>query len=339
MSARSNIAGLLFAIVPTLVCLLLAELTLRVALPGPIRWRYPQEHYVFDPETGHRLKENQQAYTHDQKVTTNAIGIRGPDYARKPAVGTRRIIALGDSQTFGNGLAEEDTWPQQLEAKLNKREVEAWEVMNWGVPATDTWQHEVFARRALDGYVADVVTLAFYVNDVVGRPKTIANHIKTNNWKKRIVYIAKQSAVLSFFQQGLTVVVAAFRPSYGVRREAAVLAGEDRFDLDRAWLQVSASLRAIRDRCAKQEVKFFVIVLPRRDQVVQESPATGYNQRLAKILKENGIQFLDMLPVFRERYREGKTDLFIPWDGHHSLLANRIIAQSVAAKLQAGVVP
>ncbi len=97
----------------------IGELTLRIVIGPPIVWKYPQEHYVRDNEIGHRLVANQTAYTHSELFTTNSLGIRAAEVDARTHRSQQRILALGDSQTAGDGLPLEDTWPAQLEAALN----------------------------------------------------------------------------------------------------------------------------------------------------------------------------------------------------------------------------
>src|SRR5439155_640014 len=52
------------------------------------------------------------------QVHINALGLRGPEIARTPPPGRTRILALGDSMTFGYYLEEGETWPARLEALL-----------------------------------------------------------------------------------------------------------------------------------------------------------------------------------------------------------------------------
>ena len=88
-----------------LVAISVLELSLRVLYPPPVRFLYPQESYDFDPEMGHALRPGQMAFTHDRPVLTSSLGIRDREIAPESAPGTLRVLALGDSQTFGNGLA------------------------------------------------------------------------------------------------------------------------------------------------------------------------------------------------------------------------------------------
>ena len=99
---------LLFA-ASLLVMLVLMEWALRAFLPPVVEWTYPQESYLFDQQTGHWLKSNQQSYTHSKKVNTNSEGLRDHEYSSSAPNGIIRILAVGDSQTFGNGLSIEET--------------------------------------------------------------------------------------------------------------------------------------------------------------------------------------------------------------------------------------
>ncbi len=104
-AAVGNAALLLGAVA---FALALLEGALRIWLPGPVVYRYPQERYDFDPEIGFVLRPNQRAFTHDKTVRVNSRGCRDAEYPSTPPEGVRRVLALGDSQTFGVGVAEVD---------------------------------------------------------------------------------------------------------------------------------------------------------------------------------------------------------------------------------------
>ncbi|HUR27227.1 MAG TPA: GDSL-type esterase/lipase family protein [Planctomycetota bacterium] len=67
-----------------------------------------------------------------QSEKINANGYRGPLRAREKPPGVLRVVALGDSSTFGMGVPYEDTWCAQLEARLAAEGVPA-EVIDAGV--------------------------------------------------------------------------------------------------------------------------------------------------------------------------------------------------------------
>lgn len=67
-------------------------------------------------------------------VTTSAQRLRGAPFAPQPEPGVRRLVAIGDSTTFGWGVADGEAWPAQLQAELTRRGHRV-EVLNAGVPA------------------------------------------------------------------------------------------------------------------------------------------------------------------------------------------------------------
>ena len=101
-------------------------------------------------------------------VTTNTFGLRGPELPAAKPPGTRRILALGDSFTFGDAVQVDEAWPHQLEQRLNTSADRRHEVVNAGVGGYGT-AHELLLSRALIPSVQpDLVVLGFsVVNDIL----------------------------------------------------------------------------------------------------------------------------------------------------------------------------
>lgn len=68
-------------------------------------------------------------------VETNSLGIRDREVQRPKSANSYRIVAVGDSYTYGWGVNIEDTWLRKLEQKLslNNRTIET---VNLGKPGT-----------------------------------------------------------------------------------------------------------------------------------------------------------------------------------------------------------
>lgn len=67
-------------------------------------------------------------------VNSSSRRLRGDRHGALPAEGARRLVAIGDSVTFGWGVADDESWPAQLERELGARGHRV-EVLNAGVPA------------------------------------------------------------------------------------------------------------------------------------------------------------------------------------------------------------
>jgi len=120
------------------------------------------ESFVRDPVLFWRLKPDNAAWQ------VNADGYRGPRRDERKPPGTLRIIALGDSCTFGLGaplVPEEETYPALLEKELTRRLNRPVEVLNFGCPGYTSWQGRQLLRLKGPVYRPDIVTAYFGIND------------------------------------------------------------------------------------------------------------------------------------------------------------------------------
>ncbi len=82
-----------------------------------------------DPERREAIRR-----TRAFRVNTGPQRLRGAGFEPAPAPGVFRILALGDSTTFGWGVEDHESWPALLEARL-RAQGGAVEVLNAGVPS------------------------------------------------------------------------------------------------------------------------------------------------------------------------------------------------------------
>ena len=118
--------------------------------------------YELDPETGKRMRPGWTGNEFGAPVEINSLGLRNPEisYARTP--GRYRILALGDSWTFGFRLEEPDSYPRQLETVLNQRarasgEPANIEVINSGVIGYSTAQEAASLRARQVGLLVSAL--------------------------------------------------------------------------------------------------------------------------------------------------------------------------------------
>jgi hypothetical protein len=139
-----------FAVLISLaVGLAIGEVVVRVT---GVDWRYlkknlyyyaPREHRILyvtdpDPEVMFRLKPG--AYTdhassryYDRySIHINAQGARGPERSNAKPPNVFRIFCFGGSNVFGDEVDDKDTWPTQLEKRLNEIGPGNIEVWNFG---------------------------------------------------------------------------------------------------------------------------------------------------------------------------------------------------------------
>ncbi len=96
---------------------------------------------------------------------TNGRGFNAREVPYDKPAGVFRIVALGDSSTFGWGVDPEDVYPHRLEALLRGRHGDRIEVVNLGVCGYTSLQGVILLEREALRYRPDVVTLSFGSND------------------------------------------------------------------------------------------------------------------------------------------------------------------------------
>lgn len=326
------VAGsLLFAIA-------LAEAVLTVIVPAPIEWKDPQELYFPDPLLGHRLVPGQESFTHSFPVATNSHGFRDREYSFVPPPGVVRILCLGDSLTFGDGVPVTATYPKQLESLLNVTGGSGYEVINTGVPSYDTWQEVDFFKERGISFKPKIVILGFYANDVVPRPPAVKTALAGGGTLRRkgfgayvpdqLVHVLKGSRVLLVLKDRIGKLTSAFWPSSEYVHEANLLEGLPDEFVERGWREVESSLSSMARLQRDHGFRFYIVLFPMAEQLVHEHPRSQYPARVKQIADKLDVPFLDLTPVFKQRFA-GFGSLFIEWDGHPNPAAHRLAAEEI----------
>lgn len=103
----------------------------------------------------------------DVEVSTNALGLRGPEVVVPKPPGRYRILALGDSFTFGWGAEFDDAWVARVARGLQATDGRAVELVVAGVPGWSPPQEFVFLeQRGLD-LQPDLVLWQLCSNDLL----------------------------------------------------------------------------------------------------------------------------------------------------------------------------
>src|SRR5437660_5953581 len=88
----------------TVFAMATCEVAARVIFPAPPNpTRQPQIRYAVDSELRYVPLPNQRGWIDDGFATTNSLGFRGPEVAFPKPRGRVRVVAVGDSVTFGFG--------------------------------------------------------------------------------------------------------------------------------------------------------------------------------------------------------------------------------------------
>ncbi|NQX87844.1 MAG: hypothetical protein HRT77_04200 [Halioglobus sp.] len=115
-----------------------------------------------------------------------------------------RVLAIGDSNTFGIYLDEQDSYPAQLETMWNDQiPHQKIEVINLGYPGTNSYQLADIIEGILASTKPDIVLLTVGINDIF----TAAEYVESDtNRLHPMTFIRRHSRLYKLFyiaQQGL----------------------------------------------------------------------------------------------------------------------------------------
>ena len=90
-------------------------------------------------------------------VSVNSLGFRGQERSVAKRPGVFRIICVGGSNTYGADLSDHETWPHQLQLRLDRRAPGRYEVWNLGLSGYNSLQLAAVAEHALARHSPDLI--------------------------------------------------------------------------------------------------------------------------------------------------------------------------------------
>ncbi len=141
------------------------ELTCRINYkPKKIRYKGVHEH---DPDKGYRMKKNFNGFFGGKALHTNSMGYRDEEFRLHKSNNEIRILAIGDSISFGQAVEHEETFTEVLQRRLNNRfPGKKFEVMNAGTSGYSPIQEIVDLKRCLK-FKPDTLIIQTVINDVI----------------------------------------------------------------------------------------------------------------------------------------------------------------------------
>ncbi len=296
--------------------------------------------FVYDTHLGHR-----RPYFDERGsviMATNADNLRGPAVPHPKPPGTWRLAAIGDSFTFGEGVPFEDTYPRQIERRLQdagylERIADAAppgapyariDSINLGVSGFNAKEVLLYLQHKAPKYDPDFVVYGFFLNDV------FSENPFTREMNRVYAEVYSPPAGLSAWSRCYDY----FRYR-AARRELGSLTREmyrrsfDRVQTDPAWAETREHVLAMRRLCAERGDGFLMLVFPVLSSMGADYPYRDIHELLRAFCAEHDIPCLDLLDAYEEHEA---IDLQVhPTDHHPNEFANRMAAEQVVAYLTA----
>jgi len=277
---------------------------------------------------------------HLQALNTNSMGMRGLHEFPLMHADQLRVLFVGDSYTFGWGVADDEAFPAVL-AELAPE----WEIMNLGVPGYGADQALLMYEELGRHYHPDVVVLGFFVRGfdrVLGRFRSYAKPWFTLDRRNVLrlhgvpvpapeqLYQTYRSGrrrvgdgIYSYFFGELSEVREKLHSFMPVNRD------------DREWKLMSAILRRFRDRVSEEGASPLLLIIPTR----KNAGAERNYERIADLAKQEaeamGMPCLSLADGLADvpdevLFRSDKEG------GHMSPAGNRLAAEHLRRRLREG---
>jgi len=237
-------------------------------------WRLRPDVKDFTVRT-HKVYDDEVPLPSAFTVNTNSLGLRG---AKEPDLdSTFRILAVGDSTTFGLGVNDAETWPAQLERLLQERRPGA-EVFNAGVTGYSVYQSLTYLRESGFALAPNVVLLTCGSNDFDTGGKL------TQRQQQEFLHSVRPTS-----PRWVT---------FELLRKLSTDPGETAASVPNVPApEFEQLLRAAVDACKERGIRLVLIIWPWQGQLegsMSQSPLNDYHAIIERVGKEHGLSVVDL---------------------------------------------
>ena len=350
LTPRALRTPLVVVLVTFSLCLSASELVVRASM-GPERWltpntdawweyRWRSEHSAEDtlltrPKYGSDTFDRELGWipragyeSGDGRVRVNAQSIRATRiYPSSAPDGTRRVVIVGDSYTWGENVGNAETFAAQMESVAT-----GLEVLNLGVHGYGTDQQLLRLRRDGLPFRPDVVVLAIFGQNIHRNVLRFRDYAKPRFVLEDGALVLEPRTVPSpeeLLRTSQRLPVSRLL-ALGRRAFTNALARSTLGDVSRSerWYVTRALLHAAWRESEAAGARFLLVYIPwtvRREPLDLERPIAAW-------ANDSGVPFLNLRRTFLELPAEEHERLY---GGHWTPLGHRRAAEAIAARLTA----
>lgn len=319
--------GLIISMVSLLLSIAALELAIRMVDPLGISYYELAGNYTRD-----KLADEQLVFRHkpswatrygDVRVTYNERGLRDRPILPK-APGEYRILALGDSVTFGWGVDQDKTFTARLESLLEERLHRPVRVINSGVGGYNTVQEMTYFKREGIALQPDLVMLTYVQNDIEVNRGPFDPWAQGSLWGKsfpdmviavvgKLWFYRLMHHAYNYAMPTLQPTSVASSPQEGV-----------------GWRQSMAALRELTMICEERHIPL-IVFFHRLDSSENQPLFEGVVQHV------QGVPVMDMGQWYGELSVSSLVNSKV--DGHPNAAGHRVMAEHMANDIVSFAVP
>ncbi|OGG27368.1 hypothetical protein A2960_00180 [Candidatus Gottesmanbacteria bacterium RIFCSPLOWO2_01_FULL_39_12b] len=264
---------------------------------------------------------------------TNKIGFRGSDFSITKTPNVKRFIFLGDSFTFGEGVYDEDTYPEKFSKFIGEKKIfgsEEIEAINLGVGGYNTQQEWTLLKNYADQLKPDYIVIGYVLNDAEpylftpmgegmvrkNRENTIPENLSTIIEAPFLIKISRLNKLIwqTYQKNKRTQQLTTYYLS---------LYEDDQLD----WISTKKIIAEIGKYSQTQKIPMIIVIFPILYRLDQYYPFNVIHDKLHQLFKQNNLTYIDLLPLFLGKKDQ---DLWVhPTDQHPNELVHEVAAQAL----------
>ncbi len=276
---------------------------------------------------------NPRGYFHDNNTVehvTNSGGFRGAEIPFVPLASQYRILFLGDSITFGEGVYFEDTYPEQFKSLAESHILfgKPIESINLGVGGYNTANEFALLEKAIhNGLRPEHVIVGYTLNDAeaqlfIAKGKTFTRNLT-------------QLASFSFSQQGTSWWGSHFRSvrivhnwfvAHAIMQQTTAYYHALYKAENPSFIATKTAIQAFGDFQKKSGIPVTFVVFPSLFNL-DHYPFMAEQQAIEDELTRNHLGFVEVLPLLRGY--QGPELWVHPTDQHPNEIVHRVVARAM----------
>jgi len=233
-----------------------------------------------------------------------------------------RIIALGDSFTFGPEMHQDDAYPARLERLLNCIDDRLqFTVLNFGVLGYSTVQEYQLLKKSYKSVKPDLVLLQITLNDPELMPYRVTHPYLDNHGQVRLT-----NPIFSYLHSFKLVTERIINTQ---TRSNYLNYYADLFNNPATFDRFKDAIHHIKTLLSENNIQLAVVVFPLFSHPLDKSyPFIEHHKKIHTILKADQIPYVDLLHRFRGM-EPSRLQVLPGMDSHPNEIAHRIAADTM----------
>jgi hypothetical protein len=259
------------------------------------------------------------------------MGLRNSEINKDKAHDEKRIMLLGDSFVWGDGISRDQIISTQLKKYLPDRFSHNIRVINAGICGHDTKDEYEQLVRLEPVYHPDMVILFFFTNDILETKRQVQSRgIYSKSWRQNVKeFLRHKSKFIAFLYYLYKNKIA---EKFGVPE---FLLAKDYFNLNDkkpGWVAFKRAVIDIQRYCSVREIGFLFVMIPTLTNLNENYPYKELRRKVREFIRNQDIELVDLFDVYAPF--EPKTLWVNLENTHWNAGAIRLAVEEIVGRIQ-----